>query len=157
MADKKYVRNRDKKSQFHFIYNTQMDMYKFMEMTEREQRALIQGLLNSVAEFKKNFKDYVNSDTPKDKNKLKIEKYTAGLEFGSKNPKEKRARHLLHVDAYVGFNGYCMLRYDKITQMFNTNLAPFGIHGFFRNAFVKDGATDAFNYTKKEGMSLTDS
>ena len=114
MSEKKHIRNRNKKSQFHFIYNTQMDMYKFIRKTEAEQKSIIQGLLLASDRFKTNFKDYVTCDAPKDKRNLEISKFRIGLEFGSKggvvDETEKRKRHLLHIDAYVGFNGFCKLR-----------------------------------------------
>lgn len=150
---------KDRTSNFHFIYNTQMDMYKYLELTTREQRAIVHALVSAAEDLKKNFKDYIRCESPKDKQTIDVAKYTAALEFGSnkkdkKNADGKKRRHLLHVDGFIGFDKYCKLDFNKIAELFNNHLAAFEIRGFFNARLVPDTVQNAVNYSKKEGMVI---
>lgn len=154
-----FTKNRDKLSQFHFIYNTQMDMFKYVKLKQTEQLSILHGLKTAVKELKRDFKNYITCEAPKDKAKIHITDFTVGLEFGSKKKESEGEkapkRHLLHLDGYISFDGYCKLRYEEITKLFNEHLSPFNIHGFFNARYVPDNKQNAIRYTKKEGLPLS--
>lgn len=144
-TDEKYGGAKDKTSQFHFIFNTNLASKSFLDMSPEIRKGFVRSLTEAAQTLIHDINKYIKVDSPKTKPKL-LNRHI-GLEIG------KTKRHI-HLDGYLQFDKRCLLNLKEMETLFNNSMKSINQKGFLNVKFVPDMMSRALNYSKKDGMTL---
>lgn len=135
-----------KKSQFHFVLNTNISYKTLIDKDNEFKARLVRTIKYAKNDFIQNINLFLkpNIDDGSKKNVLRSE---IALEIG---PNKK----FLHLDGFIFFDGYCLLDSKKIQSFFNEELKDYTKGTYFNVKYVPDSISNVIEYTRKDGYIL---
>lgn len=144
----KIIKNTPKKkSQFHFVMNTNISYKSILGDSNKQHRIkLMEELKTTLDIFKSQIKTFLKHNTD-DSSKCNLTNFKAYVELGKK-------KKFIHIDGYMFFDNYCLLNIQKVNTFFNSRLSGYSKGVYFNIKYISDNIANIIDYAGKDGHKL---